>query len=78
MILDGDDRLNVDHALSTLVEAYDRHACWMTYGSWVSEIPGRPSGMWPAYPDGIEDFRGPLAGDPSADVEEMALGPRQR
>jgi glycosyltransferase involved in cell wall biosynthesis len=57
VILDGDDRLNSDRAFSILVETYDRHACWMTYGSWVSDIPGRPSGLWPAYPDCTEDFR---------------------
>jgi Glycosyl transferase family 2 len=56
-ILDGDDCLNVDHALSTVVESYERHACWMTYGSWVSDAPGCPAHLWHAYPDDTVNFR---------------------
>ncbi len=57
VILDGDDWLNVDHALSTVAETYNQHDCWLTYGSWVSNVAGRHSGKWPAYPAGTEDFR---------------------
>jgi glycosyltransferase involved in cell wall biosynthesis len=57
VILDGDDRLNTENALSTVSRAYDQHACWMTYGSWVANVRGRATGMWPAYPDGTADFR---------------------
>ena len=57
VILDGDDWLNVDHCLATVADAYNQHACWLTYGSWVSNIVGRPSGRWPAYPTGTDNFR---------------------
>jgi glycosyltransferase involved in cell wall biosynthesis len=57
VILDGDDWLNVDDALTTVVETYERHTCWMTYGSWVSDIPGCPAHPWHAYPDNTVDFR---------------------
>jgi glycosyltransferase involved in cell wall biosynthesis len=57
VILDGDDRLLVDHALATVVEAYEGHACWMTYGSFIPDVSGPPRGMWPAYPDDTRDFR---------------------
>jgi glycosyltransferase involved in cell wall biosynthesis len=57
VILDGDDWLNVDHSLATLTEAYDQHACWLTYGSWVTDFVERPRGRWPAYPADTENFR---------------------
>ena len=57
VILDGDDWLNVDDALSTIAETYNQHDCWLTYGSWVSNVPERHAGKWPAYPAGTEDFR---------------------
>ena len=57
VILDGDDKLNVDHALSTVAETYNQHDCWLTYGSWVSNVPERHAGKWPAYPAGTDDFR---------------------
>ncbi len=56
VILDGDDWLSASHALSTIVDTYNQHACWLTYGSWVSDGPKRHSGRWPAYPRGTEDF----------------------
>jgi glycosyltransferase involved in cell wall biosynthesis len=57
VILDGDDRLNVHSALSTIAETYNQHACWSTYGSWVSNVPERHSGKWPAYPACTKNFR---------------------
>jgi glycosyltransferase involved in cell wall biosynthesis len=57
VILDGDDKFNIDHALSTVAEAYNQGDCWLTYGSWVSNVPERHAGKWPAYPAGTEDFR---------------------
>jgi len=61
VILDGDDWFATDDALRILDDAYRRHDCWMTYGSWVSEPPdleGLRAGRWPAYPAGTSDFRG--------------------
>jgi glycosyltransferase involved in cell wall biosynthesis len=56
--LDGDDWFATPDALSIIAEAYQRHDCWLTYGSWVSPNGG-PSGegLWPAYPAGTTDFR---------------------
>jgi glycosyltransferase involved in cell wall biosynthesis len=56
-ILDGDDWLNDDHTLSTVAETYERHACWLTYGSWVSDAPGCPAHRWLPYPDNTVNFR---------------------
>jgi len=39
---------------------YERHDCWATYGSWLSNDPshaGLPQGLWPAYDPGTTDFR---------------------
>ena len=55
-VLDGDDWFATRDALRLIEEAYRRHECWMTYGSWVSNSP-KMGGMWPAYPDGVEDLR---------------------
>jgi glycosyltransferase involved in cell wall biosynthesis len=57
VVLDGDDRLNLPDALSIVVATYERTGCWMTYGSWVSDQPERAPGLWPAYPEGTDDFR---------------------
>jgi glycosyltransferase involved in cell wall biosynthesis len=57
-ILDGDDWLATTDALAIIDDAYRRSGCWMTYGSWVTDIPiPAMAGQWPAYPDGLTDFR---------------------
>ncbi|ETX04554.1 MAG: hypothetical protein ETSY2_28120 [Candidatus Entotheonella gemina] len=56
VILDGDDWFYDAHALQTIVDAYATTNCWMTYGSWVGNVPDFP-GRWPAYPEGTADFR---------------------
>jgi len=58
--LDGDDWFSTPHALRTIAETYVRHECWMTYGSWQSNVvspDGHRDGLWPAYPEGATDFR---------------------
>jgi glycosyltransferase involved in cell wall biosynthesis len=59
-ILDGDDWFSDNQALRIIANAYEEFDCWVTYGSWVSNVVG-PSGclngMWPAYPEGTTDFR---------------------
>jgi glycosyltransferase involved in cell wall biosynthesis len=55
--LDADDWLNLDHALSIVIDTYARYGCWLTYGSWVSNVPDLKPGMWRAYPAGTENFR---------------------
>ena len=60
VILDGDDWFASDRALERIVAEYDRSGCWMTYGSWIANDPGRTgegAGRWPAYPDGTTAFR---------------------
>jgi glycosyltransferase involved in cell wall biosynthesis len=57
--LDGDDWF-ADEALKTIADTYERFDCWMTYGSWLSNVTGpsgRRDGLWPAYPEGTTDFR---------------------
>ena len=39
----GDDWLADDDALRMIAKAYEQFDCWMTYGSWLSNVPG-PSG----------------------------------
>jgi len=59
-ILDGDDWFSDEHALQRIADAYERYDCWVTYGSWLSNVTGpsgRRNGLWPAYPDGTTDFR---------------------
>ena len=58
-MLDGDDWFAHDDALRTIADTYARHDCWMTYGSWVSNVAGAtaPRGLWPAYPEHTTDFR---------------------
>jgi glycosyltransferase involved in cell wall biosynthesis len=58
--LDGDDWLSDRDALRLIADTYERYDCWVTYGSWVSNVvgpSGRPDGLWPAYPDDTTDFR---------------------
>jgi glycosyltransferase involved in cell wall biosynthesis len=59
-ILDGDDWFATDQALARIVAEYDRHGCWMTYGSWSTNDPSRTglkAGRWPAYLEGTTRFR---------------------
>lgn len=58
--LDGDDWFADRNALQIIAATYERYSCWMTYGSWFSNVPNRVGGydgMWPAYPQGTTDFR---------------------
>jgi glycosyltransferase involved in cell wall biosynthesis len=60
VVLDGDDWLASEHALGIIASTYERHDCWATYGSWLSNDPsqsGMPRGRWPAYDSGTTDFR---------------------
>lgn len=60
VVLDGDDWLFRDTALTNIAETYATHDCWMTYGSWISNDPshrGQQRGLWPAYADDTVDFR---------------------
>jgi Glycosyl transferase family 2 len=58
--LDGDDWFADKEALRIIANAYEKFACWVTYGSWLSNVSG-PSGnvdgRWPSYPEGTTDFR---------------------
>ena len=56
VILDGDDWFHTDDALQIIVDTYAEHDCWMTYGSWVSNV-AHIVGRLPAYPEGATDFR---------------------
>jgi glycosyltransferase involved in cell wall biosynthesis len=58
--LDGDDWFATPQALSIVADAYESHGCWMTYGSWLSNVPAHKGlfrGLWPAYPEDTTDFR---------------------
>ncbi|HEV2687750.1 MAG TPA: glycosyltransferase family A protein [Bryobacteraceae bacterium] len=58
--LDGDDWFADRDALRLIANAYEKTGCWITYGSWLSNVvgpSGRRDGLWPAYPDGTVDFR---------------------
>jgi glycosyltransferase involved in cell wall biosynthesis len=57
VILDGDDCFATPDALRIIQDTYRQHDCWLTYGSWLSDL-GDGQGRWPAYPDGLTDFRG--------------------
>jgi glycosyltransferase involved in cell wall biosynthesis len=60
VILDGDDWFATDHALQIIVDAYKSPDCWMTYGSWISNVMGKNGkygGLWPPYPPETTDFR---------------------
>lgn len=59
--LDGDDWFSDQHALRQIASAYEETDCWITYGSWLSNVVGpsnRRDGLWPAYPEATSDFRG--------------------
>jgi glycosyltransferase involved in cell wall biosynthesis len=56
VVLDGDDWFATESALGIIHAAYAQSNCWMTYGSWVAD-QGQMKGQWPAYPDGVRDFR---------------------
>jgi glycosyltransferase involved in cell wall biosynthesis len=58
--LDGDDWFADKEALQMIADAYERFDCWVTYGSWLSNVvglSGQRNGLWPAYPEGTTDFR---------------------
>jgi glycosyltransferase involved in cell wall biosynthesis len=60
VILDGDDWFASDDALARIALEYQRHGCWMTYGSWITNDTSRKglkAGLWPAYPEGTTHFR---------------------
>jgi glycosyltransferase involved in cell wall biosynthesis len=60
VMLDGDDWFASRDALRMIAEMYEHSGCWMTYGSWLSNVPGpngRYDGLWPAYAEGTSDFR---------------------
>ena len=54
--LDGDDQFATPHALRIIQDTYRRFDCWLTYGSWISDLPDG-QGLWPGYPEGVQDFR---------------------
>ena len=56
VILDGDDWFYTKDALQIIADTYSGSDCWMTYGSWVSNVP-HMAGKLPAYPEGTTDFR---------------------
>ena len=58
--LDGDDWFARRDALEIISETYSQSNCWITYGSWISNVidaKGRIRGMWPAYTEGTSNFR---------------------
>jgi len=60
VMLDGDDWFADNNALRIIADAYEEFDCWITYGSWLSNVvgpSGRPNGLWPAYPEETADFR---------------------
>jgi glycosyltransferase involved in cell wall biosynthesis len=56
VVLDGDDKFAMPDALHIIENAYREFDCWLTYGSWLSNLADG-QGMWPAYPEGLQDFR---------------------
>ena len=54
--LDGDDWLYTPRALQIIADTYSANDCWMTYGSWVSNVSYVP-GRLPAYAENTTDFR---------------------
>ena len=56
VILDGDDWFLRDDALAIIVKTYSDHDCWLTYGSWVSNVDTFP-GLWPPYPASTSNYR---------------------
>jgi glycosyltransferase involved in cell wall biosynthesis len=57
VVLDGDDRFATPDALRIIHDTYRLYDCWLTYGSWLSDL-GDAQGRWPAYPEDLTDFRG--------------------
>lgn len=60
VILDGDDWFATNHALQIIADTYESSDCWMTYGSWLTNMVGpngRHGGLWPPYPPDTTDFR---------------------
>ncbi|ETW97267.1 MAG: hypothetical protein ETSY1_23335 [Candidatus Entotheonella factor] len=55
--LDGDDWFSSEEVLRIIVRTYTTFDCWLTYGSWVPNFDDGYVGQWPAYPEGITDFR---------------------
>lgn len=56
VIVDGDDWLLHDDSLRIIARTYAEERCWLTYGSWVSNMAATP-GRWPGYPDDAYNFR---------------------
>jgi glycosyltransferase involved in cell wall biosynthesis len=56
VILDGDDKFASPDALRIIKDTYLDFDCWLTYGSWLSDLQDG-QGLWPAYPEGLQDFR---------------------
>src|SRR6185436_11555503 len=63
VVLDGDDCFATPEALAIIRETYERHDCWLTYGSWIADpiafgtVEPLGHGRWPAYPEDTTDFR---------------------
>lgn len=56
VVLDGDDWFYTDNALQIIADTYAQYDCWLTYGSWVSNVAHITGGL-PAYAEGTTDFR---------------------
>lgn len=56
VILDGDDWFYTENALQIIADTYSQSDCWMTYGSWVSNV-AHVAGRLPAYAPGTTNFR---------------------
>jgi hypothetical protein len=56
VVLDGDDWFYRDDALQIIAEAYTKNDCWMTYGSWESNVEHIIGGL-PAYSQETINFR---------------------
>ena len=76
VILDGDDWLNVDHGLAVVAEAYNKHRLLVN----VWKLGMRQLGPAERAVAGISGWhrrlpRRTMAGNPPANLEEMAVGP---
>lgn len=56
VVLDGDDWFCTENALQIIAETYSRYDCWMTYGSWISNVAHVPGNL-SAYEEGTTNFR---------------------
>src|SRR5205823_1838336 len=56
VVLDGDDWFYTENALQIIADTYATYDCWLTYGSWVSNV-AHIAGRLPAYDEGTTDFR---------------------